>query len=97
MKFIMQASTAAALEIDARQIPGPQRHATIFSAFAALSAGQALELITDHEPRPLRAEFIAHWPQQHDWLTLEHGPGHWRSRITRLAARGCCGSCGGGH
>jgi uncharacterized protein (DUF2249 family) len=89
-------SNAAAVEIDARLIPGPQRHAQIFAAFAALPAGQALELITDHEPRPLRAEFIAQWGNQHDWQTLEQGPAQWRSRITRLAARGCCGSCGGG-
>lgn len=89
-------NTASAIEIDARLIPGPQRHATILSAFASLSPGQALELITDHEPRPLRAEFIAQWGHQQDWQTLEQGPAQWRSRITRLAARGCCGSCGGG-
>lgn len=82
--------------MDARLIPVTERHAATHQAFAALPVGASLELITDHEPRPLRAEFIAQWARQHDWQPLESGPLQWRSRITRLAAKSCCGGCGGG-
>ncbi len=81
--------------MDIRLIPANERHAAALKAFAALPVGQSLELLTDQEPRLLRAAFIAQWADQQDWQVVENGPGQWRSRITRLALRGCCGGCGG--
>lgn len=82
--------------LDDRLLPAAEREQAVLLAFSALPVGGCLELITDHEPRPLRAEFIAQWARQHDWQPLENSPLQWRSRITRLAAKGCCGGCGGG-
>ena len=85
----------------------PSRRATatplIFSTFSGLSAGQALELVNDHDPRPLYYQFNAQMPGQFAWDYLENGPDLWRVAITRTQdapaadrAGSCCGGgCGG--
>ncbi len=94
----MMGDAIAAAVLDARLLPAAERAQAVFQAFAALPVGACMELITDQEPRVLRAAFIAQWTHQHDWQAVENGPEQWRSFITRLAARSCCGSCGGaGH
>lgn len=92
-----------ASRIDVRTVPPRERHPLIFSAFDGLQAGQALELVNDHDPRPLFYQFAERVPGQFDWAYLEQGP-TWRVSITRTgsgarAATGgsCCGGCGGGH
>ena len=91
--------TSPASRIDVRTIAPDQRHALIFSTFEGLAKGQALELVNDHDPAPLRQQFNARLPGQFDWQYLEQGP-TWRVAITRTqAAHGsegqCCGGCGG--
>ncbi|WKB55399.1 DUF2249 domain-containing protein [Eleftheria terrae] len=87
--------TAPAL-IDVRLLSPRERHPLIFSTFAALPPGGALELVNDHNPRPLYSQFQANWPGAFVWQDLEQGPEVWRVRISRSAPAGqCCGSCGG--
>jgi uncharacterized protein (DUF2249 family) len=88
--------------IDVRTIAPRDRHPLIFSTFQSLATGQALELVNDHDPRPLYYQFNAQMPGQFAWAYLEHGPALWRVAITRtqdgLAAEAgsCCGGgCGG--
>lgn len=86
--------------IDVRTIPPRDRHALIFSTFDRLARGQALELVNDHDPRPLHQQFAARVPGQFSWAYLEQGPATWRVAITRTQAAQdgagtCCGSCGG--
>lgn len=86
--------------IDVRTIAPTDRHSLIFSAFGALAAGQALELVNDHDPRPLFQQFAARVPGEFEWRDLQRGPDTWRAAITRIArpahAGGrCCGACGG--
>ncbi|HYD76955.1 DUF2249 domain-containing protein [Ramlibacter sp.] len=92
--------TTPASRIDVRTIAPRERHALIFSTFDALSIGQALELVNDHDPRPLYYQFNDRTPGQFEWNYLEQGPDTWRVAITRLKAPhgsdgSCCGSCGG--
>ena len=94
----MTAPTAA--RVDVREIPPRQRHPLIFSTFANLPLGSALELVNDHDPKPLRYEFEAERPEEFTWDYLEQGPDVWRVAITRLAPTAaananCCGTCGG--
>ena len=85
---------ADATVIDARLLAPQVRHATIFAAFQQLAVGAAFDLLSDHEPRPLHAQFMQQWPDQFTWDTLEAGPAQWRTRITRLpAGKSCCGCC----
>lgn len=95
----MTIPAAAALPLDLRRIPPPERHPRIFSIFRSLLPGQALELVNDHDPAPLHRQFQAELPGRFEWQVLEAGPATWRVSVTRLAdpqARGrCCGACGG--
>jgi uncharacterized protein (DUF2249 family) len=45
--------------VDVRDVPPSERHPRIHAAFEALESGDALELINDHEPKPLFYEFQA--------------------------------------
>ncbi len=73
-------------ELDVRQLRKPDKHPTIFTAYAALAVGEAFVLVNNHDPKHLRAEFEADHSGSHGWDYLEKGPGAWRIRITKLAA-----------
>ena len=91
--------TSAPAALDIRALAPRERHPLIFSTFGQLRAGQAMELINDHDPQPLHHQFQAEWPGKFSWAYLEQGPATWRVAITRLAPAHsdgqCCGSCGG--
>ena len=93
--------TMTATRIDVRTIAPRDRHPLIFSTFSGLAAGQALELVNDHDPRPLYYQFQAELPGAFTWTTLAQGPQIWRVAISRNAGGEapandrCCGSCGG--
>lgn len=101
----MPAAVSSA-RIDVRTIPPRDRHPLIFTTFDQLAPGQALELVNDHDPHPLRAQFALRAPGLFAWDYLESGP-TWRVAITRLpggnvqpasgghANGSCCGGCGG--
>jgi uncharacterized protein (DUF2249 family) len=94
-------------ELDLRTVAPRERHPLIFGRFDALATGQALQLVSDHNPQPLRYQFEDRAPGQFAWAVLEAGPAVWRIQITRIAlaaaapagARGdsCCsgGACCG--
>lgn len=92
-------SAATAPRVDVRTIAPRDRHPLIFSTFDALAAGEAMELVNDHDPMPLHAQFQARSPGKFAWDYLEQGPDTWRVAITRLKSGHsdgqCCGSCGG--
>jgi uncharacterized protein (DUF2249 family) len=99
--------TPAAHVLDIRTIPPRERHPLIFGCFDALATGQSLQLVNDHNPRPLHDQFEDRAHGQFEWATLEAGPALWRIQITRIgdatspvaAARAdsCCsgGACCG--
>jgi uncharacterized protein (DUF2249 family) len=92
-------TTAITATVDVRQIAPRDRHPLIFSTFRSLAKGNAMQLVNDHDPRPLYFQFQAELPGKFAWDYLEAGPDTWRVSITKLAgshADGqCCGSCGG--
>lgn len=71
--------------LDLRTIPPRERHPLIFGCFDALATGQALQLVNDHNPQPLRFQFEDRADGQFEWATLEAGPAVWRIQITRTA------------
>src|SRR5690625_3294559 len=76
-------------ELDARVIPRPEKHKTIFATFAKLAAGESFVLLNDHEPEPLRQEFEREHPGSFGWEYLEKGRERgalWRTRISRLSS-----------
>jgi uncharacterized protein (DUF2249 family) len=71
--------------LDLRTIPPRERHALIFGRFDSLGAGQALQLVNDHNPQPLRYQFEDRSSGQFEWTVLESGPQVWRIQITRIS------------
>lgn len=91
--------TTPTATVDVRSIAPRERHPLIFSTFRNLAPGQAMQLVNDHDPRPLYHQFQSDMPGRFDWDYLEAGPALWRVQITKRAeahAGGCCGGCGGG-
>lgn len=70
-------------ELDVRVIPPRDKHPTIFRSFDELAQGEALVLINDHDPKPLRYQLAAERPDTFDWTYEAEGPDVWRVRIDR--------------
>lgn len=84
--------SAAALLLDVRTLPGPQRHPRIFALLDQLSPGEELVLINDHEPKPLRYQIQANQPDCFEWDPRETATHEWTVRIRRLRASPPLGS-----
>jgi hypothetical protein len=51
--------SAQPIELDVRVIPPRDKHPAIFRTFDSLASGQALVLLNDHDPKPLRYQLLA--------------------------------------
>jgi uncharacterized protein (DUF2249 family) len=71
-------------DLDVRTLPHGQRHEIIFSRLDALAPGEALVIVNDHDPKPLRYQTSALWPDTFEWTYREAGPQVWRVAITRV-------------
>jgi uncharacterized protein (DUF2249 family) len=71
-------------ELDVRSLPHGQRHEIIFARLDALAPGEALVIVNDHDPKPLRYQTSALWPDRFEWSYREAGPQVWRVAITRV-------------
>ncbi len=67
--------------LDVREIP--PRYAIIFQLFDHLDIGRSIQLIADHDPRPLRYQFDSGYGNRCKWIYLEQGPDVWRVRLRR--------------
>ena len=71
-------------ELDVRVLPHGQRHEIIFTRLEGLVPGEALVIVNDHDPKPLRYQTSALWPDRFEWTYREAGPQVWRVAITRV-------------
>jgi regulator of cell morphogenesis and NO signaling len=69
--------------IDVRTISPRDRHPLIFATFDRLGPDEGLEVVADHDPKPLSYQFEAERPGQVAWRYLEAGPDVWRVHIGR--------------
>jgi uncharacterized protein (DUF2249 family) len=72
-------------ELDVRALPHGQRHDIIFARLDALLPGETLVIVNDHDPKPLRYQASALWPDKFEWTYREAGPQVWRIGITRAS------------
>ena len=72
-----------AATVDARMYEPKDKHAVIFKTFLELASGEKMELVNDHDPRPLHYQFLAELPEQFEWEYLEQGPEVWRVAISK--------------
>ncbi len=70
--------------LDVRPIIPREKHPSIFSTFDALSKGQTLHLINDHDPKPLFYEMSAERSGQFFWEYVEAGPEVWKVNIKKV-------------
>ena len=71
--------------LDVRTMPHQDRHRLIFERLGALAPGESIRLVNDHEPKPLRYQLDAEYPQQYLWDVVEAGPDQWAIDITSRA------------
>lgn len=72
-------------ELDVRVIPPREKHPTIHARLNELAPGATLTIVNDHDPRPLRFELEADYPELFSWEYLESGPETWRVAIQKKA------------
>jgi uncharacterized protein (DUF2249 family) len=67
--------------IEVAEIDPRHRHTIIFRLFEHLGTGESLQIVVDHDPKPLRFQFEARHGVGCDWTYLEEGPDVWRVRL----------------
>lgn len=67
--------------VNVPDFPPREKHPTIFGAFAELKSGEFMQIVNDHDPRPLQYQFMMEHPEQFTWEYLEEGPETWRVAI----------------
>lgn len=72
-----------AAQVDARKYPPREKHDVIFKTFEGLKTGEKMELINDHDPKPLHYQMMAEYTDQFGWEYLEEGPEVWRVAIEK--------------
>ena len=89
----------ATTTIDVRRIAPVQRSDAVLSAFRATGLNAAIEIVDDHDPKPLFYRLKAEMPGGFSWIHAQSGPDVWRVSVQKLArahgASECCGICGG--
>ncbi|MCL6626048.1 MAG: DUF2249 domain-containing protein [Alicyclobacillus shizuokensis] len=72
-----------AATIRATEYPPQLKHKVIFETFDRLQPGEAMLLINDHDPVPLRYQFQLERPGQFTWDYVEQGPETFQVKIGR--------------
>ncbi len=67
--------------VDMREIAPRLRHTVVFQLFEHLDAERSLQLVVDHDPRPLRLQLEAKHGGRCRWTDLDQGPDVWRVRL----------------
>lgn len=77
----MNASVAV---LDVSAIPFWRRLSTVLQALDALPSGQALDLVIDLDPWPLKEHLDVTRAGRFTWQVVESGPLAWRVRLKHL-------------
>ncbi len=71
-----------------KDIDPRHRHLVIQQLFEHLSEGASLQLVVDHDPKPLRFQLEAKHGSRCQWTYLEQGPDVWRVRLQQRSDPG---------
>ena len=72
-----------AATINATEYPPHLKHKVIFETFDALQSVEAMLLVNDHDPKPLRFQFQSTLPDKFEWEYIEQGPVTFQIKITK--------------
>jgi uncharacterized protein (DUF2249 family) len=67
--------------INVPDFPPREKHSTIFKGFDELNSGEFMQIVNDHDPRPLQYQFMMERSEQFTWEYLEEGPEVWKVSI----------------
>jgi uncharacterized protein (DUF2249 family) len=67
--------------INVRDIDPRHRHTIIFQLFEQLGPESSLQLVVDHDPKPMRYQLEAKHGAHCRWTYLAQGPDVWRVRL----------------
>lgn len=70
--------------IHVAEIDRKYRHGMLSQLFEHLDPERSLQLVVDHDPRPLRYQLGARYGERCEWSYLEQGPDVWRVRLRHL-------------
>jgi len=72
--------------VDIRAVlPHKDKYPTVQKTFESLKIGEKMELVNDHEFRPIfEYKFPMDFPDQYEWKYLEEGPDIWRVAVTKI-------------
>lgn len=73
-----------AATVNATEYPPHLKHKVIFETFEGLKLGEAMLLVNDHDPRPLRYQFESTHADHFTWEYLEQGPVTFRVKISKI-------------
>lgn len=74
---------ASVIVVDVGTVDPRERHSMVFDTFAGLAPGQALELVSDHNPEPLLEEFVIELPDGFWWRGEKDPDNLWRVLIVK--------------
>lgn len=77
---------ATVVDLDVRELIPREHHATIFARFDALTPGETLRLINDHDPKPLYYQLMAERSGLFAWEPEQQGPDIRVIRIRKTAS-----------
>lgn len=77
--------------IDLKPLPEPEWNSQVGTAFAALSSGDTLIVLTPNDPRKLIRQLVADQWGQFFWAPLSAGGNEWRSQISKRDRQGPIG------
>lgn len=69
--------------VDAREYEPKDKHRVIFETFNSLKPGEVMELVNDHDPKPLYYQFEVELTGKYGWEYLQEGPQVWRVAIEK--------------
>lgn len=73
-----------AATVNATEYPPHLKHKVIFQTFENLRSGEAMLLVNDHDPVPLRFQFESMHPGQFTWEYAEQGPRTFQVKIGKI-------------
>ncbi|MCL5774299.1 MAG: DUF2249 domain-containing protein [Firmicutes bacterium] len=72
------------ITLDLREMHPIYRHDKIFEFWEKMTPGEVLQIINDHNPKPLHYQFEAEQKGKYEWGTVEEGPKDWIVNIKRI-------------
>ena len=73
-----------AATVNATEYPPHLKHKVIFQTFEKLTPGEAMLLVNDLDPVPLRFQFESMHSGEYAWEYVEQGPVTYQVRIAKI-------------